>query len=291
MSPTTSPGTAPGTARAARRKSPRKSARGAVIQFYGYSGIVIYDGPSMINGSPILGILTWESGNRKTGEDDDARRNPYTMAQLWIVPALHNPIEASQSGTDASVCGGCPHRGRFDALTGERIPGTRTCYVELAKAPLAVYSAWSRGSYIAARSLADIRKAGEGIAVRLGAWGDPAALPAGVVRALTARARGWTGYTHQWRSARLAGHLKGLVMASCDSPADTERARSRGWSTFTVLAPGQTVPDSVECRNSRDGTLCADCLECDGKGERSITIEVHGPGAGTFTRRALPVLN
>ena len=57
----------------------------------------------MLNRAPIVAILTGlrsPSANRKTG----------AMAQLWILSADESPVDASQSGADASVCGDCPLR-------------------------------------------------------------------------------------------------------------------------------------------------------------------------------------
>lgn len=243
-----------------------------------FEALVIYDGPSMINGEPILGILTRASTNIKTGE----------MDQLWILRADMSPVEASRTGADACICGGCPHRGRMvdGVLVG------RSCYVTLFQGPRAVFDAWLRGVYRAAASMAEVRRAGEGRHVRLGAYGDPAALPAPIVRALVSRASGWTGYTHQWRSERLAGGLRDILMASCDTPADVERARLMGWATFTVVPQGAAMPAGIEeCANSRTGTTCRDCLACDGRSGRHIGVYAHGAGAGHANRRALPVFS
>ena len=240
-------------------------------------GVVVYDGPSAIDGAPILGILTRDSSNVKTG----------TMDQLWIIRADMSPAEASRTGCDCSVCGGCPHRGRMvdGVLVG------RSCYVTLFQGPRAVFDAWARGVYRAADSLDDIREAGAGRRVRLGAYGDPAALPAAVVRALVSRAAGWTGYTHQWKSARLAGQLRDILQASCDTLQDLQRATAAGWGTFTVLPTGAEMPiGAVECANSRTGVTCAECMECDGRSGQHIAIHAHGTGAGHVTRRALPTL-
>lgn len=240
-------------------------------------GVVVYDGPSMIDGAPILGILTRNSSNVKTGE----------MDQLWIIRADMSPADASRGGDDVAICGGCPHRGRIvdGVLQG------RSCYVTLFQGPRAVFDAWARGVYRAADSLDDIRTAGAGRKVRLGAYGDPAALPAPIVRALVSRAAGWTGYTHQWKSARLGGQLRDILQASCDTLQDLQRATAAGWATFTVLPTGAEVPiGAVECANSRTGVTCAECMECDGRSGQHIAIHAHGAGAGHVTRRALPVL-
>lgn len=90
-------------------------------------GYVVYDGASRIDGAPVLGIVTLDSGNVKTG----------AMAQLWILRADMPPSEASRTGADASICGGCPHRGRI--IDGVLVD--RSCYVTLMHGPRAVWDA------------------------------------------------------------------------------------------------------------------------------------------------------
>lgn len=63
-------------------------------------GYVVYEGASMINGAPIVGIVTIESKNIKTGN----------IANLWILHAEIKPNEAVKSGDDSAVCGDCPLR-------------------------------------------------------------------------------------------------------------------------------------------------------------------------------------
>src|SRR3989344_7004286 len=159
------------------------------------NGAVIYRGPSMLDGAPIVVIATGlakSSRNEKTGD----------MVQTWIMREDMHPSEAGKAGADDSGCGNCPHRGA-------------SCYVQVWRAPAVVWKAHQRGVYPMAADLAAIRALGRGRMVRLGAYGDPAAVPAEVWSALCAEASGWTGYTHQWRKAP---HLRQWCMASADSP-------------------------------------------------------------------------
>jgi len=77
-----------------------------------------------------------------------------------------------------------------------------------------------------------------GRTVRLGAYGDPAAVPFQVWQALLAYAAAWTGYTHQWRRAP---ELAAYCMASVDTPGERAEARFLGFRTFRVRAAGQAV--------------------------------------------------
>ena len=235
-------------------------------------GIVFYDGPSALDGQPIIGIAVLRSANAKTGD----------MVQTYVLRADMPPTEAIRTGDDESICGDCVHRG---------IPGARkrTCYVDVVKSVQSVYAAWVRGAYPlmspkqAARMLT-------GRIVRIGAYGDPAVIPSIHWRALLRYAAGHTGYTHQWRRA-IARGLRGIVMASADSESDRDIARAMGWRTFRVRTADQPLgareivcPASPEGGNRRQ---CIDCQACDGASrgpaQASVAIIVHGALAKHFT--------
>lgn len=247
------------------------------------NGAVLWRGASLLDGAPIVAIVTGlanRSGNAKTG----------AMLQTWILRADVDPWDAIKTGADASICGDCKHRGK---MAQGQIPGNsptqkmvgRTCYVRVYQAPKSIYKALHRGRYADA-SDADARAYGAGRAVRIGAYGDPAAVPAHVWRNLIAEASSHTGYTHQWRTA---ADLRGIVMASADSAAEMDDARAMGWRTFRVRANGDPLgalesvcPASAEAGHLTD---CAACGACNGAatGRRgSIAIMVHGAMAKHF---------
>jgi hypothetical protein len=70
------------------------------------------------------------------------------MIQTYIMRSDVPPIDAVKSGEDASICGGCVHRGDG---TGKG----RSCYVTLMHGPRGVYAAYKRGSYPRAVEIAD----------------------------------------------------------------------------------------------------------------------------------------
>jgi hypothetical protein len=125
-------------------------------------GFVFFDGPSLIDGAPIVGIAVLSSVNGKTGN----------MVQTYILRADQAPLDAIRAGDDESICGDCVHR---PALGG-------SCYVDVSKSVTSVFSAWVRGSYplLAPAAAADMVA---GRMVRMGAYGDPAA----ILRAFGAR--------------------------------------------------------------------------------------------------------
>jgi len=226
------------------------------------SGAVIYHGPSVLDGELILAIVTEGSENRKTGP----------MDQVWILRADRAPVEAAREGADVSVCGACPLRGReIGTLMG------RACYVNLGQAPQAVWRAWQRGAY-PSLPWAQLPAWGAGRTMRLGAYGDPAAVPFRVWGALLSRAAGWTGYTHQHGHMRFDERMASIVMASVQG----DQSVPCGMRGFRVRAKGAPlVAGEVECPNTTHGVRCADCQLCQGmsKPGRSISIEAHGSGA------------
>lgn len=247
-------------------------------------GYVLYQGPSVIDGAPIVVIYVpaKRASNRKTGE----------MGQTYIFRADIPPMEASRIGADASVCGGCVHRGKIDRESGKLVG--RSCYVTLFQGPRVVWDAWQRGRYQDITDNANaIALVGSGQLVRLGTYGDPASVPIAVWDALLSQSAGHTGYSHQWRAPRLRAVMR-YCQASCDTPADVAKASELGYGIFYVAPTVTDVPDGfLRCPASAEAgktATCADCLMCDGKGNR-IVIAAHGAGATHVARRSLPVLS
>lgn len=219
--------------------------------------MLVYDGPSVLNGDPIVGIITGlqtPSSNPKTG----------TMAQLWILHQDEAPHLAVKSGKDASVCGDCPARNKW-------------CYVQTFQGPRSVWAAWKRGSYPPYDPLLL-----QGKALRLGAYGDPAALPLSTLERITKDVDMYTGYTHAWKYCD--ARYKRFCMASCDSVADAEAAIKSGWRSFRVSteAHDRALTGEITCPASSEADnllTCITCRTCDGnrRGLRSsVVIQAHG---------------
>lgn len=237
------------------------------------NGYILYQGPSAIDGKPIVVIATGfakQSSNGKTGD----------MIQTWIIRQDIAPNAATKTGDDESICGQCIHRPALKAqieATGEK---HIRCYVKVWQAPLSVYKAYKRGIYTVA-SHDDIAKLCEGRMVRFGSYGDPYAAPIALWRAMASKALGWTGYTHQWRKA--GTDWAKLVMASADSLADMLDAHKKGYRTFRVTAkPFENVkgveaicPASKEKGARTDCATCRACMGTSGKAIASIQIARH----------------
>jgi hypothetical protein len=249
------------------------------------NGVVLYRGPSAIDGSPIIVIATGlkaSSANTKTG----------AMVQTWILAADVNPLEALRTGADVGICGGCIHRPTsFDGATWK----DRSCYVNVAQAPLNVWKTAGRGRYSDQWDAESFR----GRYVRLGSYGDPAAVPVSVWRTVLELATGWTGYTHQARNPKLRGVLE-WCQVSADSEADAVAARAAGCGSFRVLAADEKPAEfETVCPASEEAgrkATCETCGMCSGRTGAAIAINAHGIGAASHratNRRplSLPVLS
>ena len=234
-----------------------------------YCGVVLYAGPSRIDGSPIIAIacrITEASNNDKTG----------AMVQTFIMRRDPNPNKALKTGADSSVCGDCKFRPIYK--------GETRCYVRVYQAPLSVWNAYQRGRYAVPGVDFDDALLPEifaGLSFRIGSYGDPAAIPARIWKRATRLVKNRTGYTHQWNK-RIGAGLKNLCMASADSESDVAAATARGWRTFRVRKhDAPTLATESICPASAEGgkrVQCDTCGLCKGAtiAARNIVIADHG---------------
>jgi hypothetical protein len=217
---------------------------------------LIYDGPSMLNGEPIIAVMTGigrPSENRKTGP----------MAQVWIMPRDESPTEAYKSGSDAAVCGDCPIHSM--------------CYVLKFHGMPAIFKDYHNGE-VKKPTKERLEQLLKGKKIRIGAWGDPAALPESCYKELIEFSKGHTGYTHQWRRFK---NLAKYFHASVESLQDAKEAQSLGFKTFRIVNDSraekvegeQMCPASAEAgRNSQ----CMYCMKCKGETGKNIVEQPHG---------------
>lgn len=220
-------------------------------------GVVLYEGPSVLDGKPIVAIATFNSGNKKTGQ----------MIQTWILRQDRTPVLATKTGADESVCGSCPHRHYLGGA----------CYVNVGRAPQGVWKTWNAGKYPLVTD--EHWKYFEGREVRLGAYGDPAAVPVSVWIPVVNAAKGHTGYTHQMSHPNFDPAILAYCMASADTPSQAAKMRKQGARTFRVKTEdAPLMPGEIECLFYDKGLTCRECMLCDGaaKGGVSIAVTVHG---------------
>jgi hypothetical protein len=94
---------------------------------------VLYEGPSRVDGQPIVVVVTGfqrRSANGKTGD----------MVQTWILRSDMNPLEAIHAGQDSSLCGDCPLRGIMQDTERGTVNRRRACHVNVHQAPLRIHS-------------------------------------------------------------------------------------------------------------------------------------------------------
>lgn len=238
-------------------------------------GIVLYKGPSMIDGRLIVAIATgikYKTDNEKIGD----------MIPVYIMRPDIPPIAGTKLGWDISCCGNCKHR------------DFRSCYVNLCHGPENVFKAYHNDKYIPYSH--DVLPLFEGKNIRLGAWGDPAAVPVWVWDYICGNAKSYTGYTHQWNNKKIDTYLKSFCMASCDLISEQRKAQSLNWRTFrirmikneeTMRSPllmneHQILPNEFVCPASEEGgrkTTCDKCKACMGimaTTKKNSCILVHG---------------
>ena len=221
-------------------------------------GLLLYDGPSMLDRSGIIAVAVLRSLNDKTGD----------MIQVYILPRDVHPVEAIRQGLKGGTCGPCPLLGNV-------------CYVRPEQAPTAIWRGYGRGIYPV------YDKAQHGYLfshrkIRWGADGDPAALPLPTIHKVNRLASGHTGYSHQlfWINRKRADKLARLFMVSCETPAQLEECKRRGWRAFRVKTESQpTLPGEFPCPFYAHNVRCVDCGLCDGadgKSPKHIAVTVHG---------------
>lgn len=228
------------------------------------STLIVWQGPSAFTCEEVQVVLqgvTYPSTNEKTGP----------CVQASIVVAGENPSLLLGTERERACCGDCPLRGRG---------AKRVCYV--------AWHAWLLGQHLPRAGRATLAEAAEllrGRVVRLGAYGDPAAVPFGVWSRLLARSKGWLGYTHGWRTAD--PRFRRYLMASVESHPAAIEAELAGWRYFRIRHRGSpALRSEVVCPNETTGVRCIDCGLCAGTSRRAknLCITVHGVGAERFVR-------
>lgn len=231
------------------------------------NGFIVYQGPSMLDGKPIVAIALTGSSNRKTGD----------MVQTYILRTDIKPTEALRTGDDASICGDCKLR----PINGG------TCYVVVAQGPTVVYKSFIAGKYPHIMGPDELATIGQNRMVRLGTYGDPMAVPAHVWQTLVSKAQGRTGYTHQWANDAIPQAQRDaigqLCMASVDNPMEAQQAQQAGKRYFRIrLATEALAPREFVCPASEEAgkrKTCATCGACNGSEKAtagSPVIIAHG---------------
>ena len=231
---------------------------------------IIYRGPSLIDGQPIVAIAIAKSRNTKTGD----MVQTYILCDNGLDPMLNNKL-----GHDYSICGDCQFRGKVVAADapGKHAKG-RKCYVKLFQGVLITWKHLQKGGYPVITSHDNIAEIGAGRMVRIGTYGDGAAVPSRIWDSLRSRAIGHTAYSHQ-------DNLTGVdvdpnvFMISADTEAEAIKAWQNGKRTFRVVQNvDQIVRDyEVLCPASKEAgrrATCDTCKLCAGASKKAKAIAI-----------------
>jgi hypothetical protein len=120
--------------------------------------------------------------------------------------------------------------------------------------------------------------------IRLGSYGDPAAVPTEIWDKVCSVTDGHTGYTHQWNTRFVEPELKQYAMASCDNEKEYAKAKALGWRSFrvrmstdaAVLENEFVCPASKEAGVKTDCSKCKACMGLSASTSKDPVIVVHG---------------
>lgn len=207
-----------------------------------------FKGKSLFNSKPIISILagvTEPSRNRKTG----------AVIQQYILLDDVKPTELSLEQSQ-SICGACPLQPKLGG----------GCYVLRHQDSLAVFKSGSR-KHLDERLI-------QGRPVRLGADGDPTAIPFEEYEILIKNAGLILGYTHNWRECDI--RWQKILKASVETEQDYEEAKDLGWHTFRIRPTKESPAKAKEtvCLYESDLRQCISCRLC--SKPMDIVVTAHG---------------
>ena len=228
---------------------------------------IIYRGPSLLDGLPIVAIATYSDRNTKTGK----------VLQTYIMRSDIPPLEASKTGQDFSICGDCKFRGEVTSDPKRKQAKNRTCYVNLGQGPTIVYKSFIRGVYPMASDHTSIVELGKNRVVRLGTYGDPAAVPSHIWDELLSECISHLAYSHQ------SGFRPDITMQSADTLAQAQAHWAKRARTFRVIDSLADIDKANEilCPASKEAgrrVQCVKCQLCSGltsNSKKSIAIVEH----------------
>tara|TARA_B100001109_G_scaffold255290_1_gene257618 strand:- start:676 stop:1431 length:756 start_codon:yes stop_codon:yes gene_type:complete len=211
---------------------------------------IIYEGDSCLDKKPIVAILTLTSNNEKlTGGEK------IELCQLWFLKKDIDPLTASRTGEDFSICGNCKLRGVANLNKKSGVADSRGCYVLLYMRPLSLYKAIPELPRI---SMSKAKQLVKGKFLRVGAYGDSGSVPNNYINPLINVSKKFTGYSHQWES-----FTNKNLMASCETLEQRKIAKKKGYRTFRVLTDKSEISENeILCPASKESLKQSNCFKC-----------------------------
>jgi hypothetical protein len=167
------------------------------------------------------------------------------------------------------------------------------CYVNVDKAPRSVWMAYRGGAYEHYRP-ADHAWLFRGQRLRLGAYGDPVAVPYKIWAPIVPLFDRATGYTHQWARGQF-WRFRRWCMASVESERDAHRAHERGWRWFRLRgADRPLMAGEVGCPAAKENgarSTCYACGQCGGLLANGRDVSIVGHGSPSRMASLVPYLS
>ena len=223
-----------------------------------------WEGKSRVNGEPIMLGVSAEDPARPS-------QNGKTGAMVQVVAMLRDvhPHEATKTGADEAVCGGCKLRPSVHKklkMVGEEV-SKYPCYV-LTHRKGAQWRALKRAEEDLEGAIAAV----SGRAVRFGEYGNMSSVSRDAVEALMKAAGKHTLYEHEWRKPENQW-LKAYAMASVHSVEERDEANAMGWRTYRT---GDELGEGdIWCPFHEYGIQCIKCGLCNGGEGKDIVNPPH----------------
>ena len=117
--------------------------------------------------------------------------------------------------------------------------------------------------------------------VRFGTYGEPVLHNFDLVSNMVSASKSYTSYTHQWRKPQY-NDFNRFFMASVHNEATTLQAEKLGFRSFVIIDKNTeknnvfvSCPASKEMNFKSNCSKCALCSGIDGKGKKSVAINIH----------------
>lgn len=215
--------------------------------------------------------------NKKIATPKETIVQTYHFSRGQFEEAKHQTSMREFFSQDGAVCMDCP----FAVSNGAKLSACYTHkmmqYSGFLSMLRSIDCEWDEISEFSETHRQDIVKMCNTRYVRFGTYGEPSLLPIDLVEQMTAVAKSWTGYTHQWK--KVDHNYAHFFMASTHSAEEQEIASIIGYRSFVAspirLEQFISCPASAEMNFISNCSKCGLCSGTKGKGSKSVIILEH----------------